>query len=364
MRKVTLKELARWIEGHVRGNADLEITNALPLSDADEHSITLVDNVRNFERLDRSPAPAAIVPADFSVTSEKTLICVDMPHQAFEKLVKKLRPHYETSQTGIHSRACVHASALIGEESEIQAGAVIGENVTIGKRCHIHSGVVIEADCRLGDDCVLFPNVTLYSQTILEDRVVVHSGAVLGAYGFGYRQTHGKHERTAQLGWVHLGNDVEIGAATTIDRGTYGSTRIGEGTKIDNQVQIGHNCQIGKHNLICALVGIAGSCSTGNYVVIAGQVGMKDHTHIGDRVQIGAQSGVMDDIPSDEIWTGSPAIPHKQAMVNYASIGRLYDMRRQLRELQREVETLQQTIDKSACQAIETPAQQSKRHAA
>ena len=160
--------------------------------------------------------------------------------------------------------------------------------------------MAIGEDCKLGDDVVLHPHAVLYDGTVLGNRVIVHANAVLGADGFGYRTQNGRHVKVPQLGSVELGADVEIGACTTIDRGTFQATRIGEGTKIDNLVQIGHNCQIGKHNLLVSQVGIAGSTSTGNYVVMAGQVGVVDHLHIGDGAIIGAQSGVNRNVPAGQ----------------------------------------------------------------
>ena len=147
--------------------------------------------------------------------------------------------------------------------------------------------------------------MTLYEYTQLGDRVVLHAGTVVGAYGFGYRQQGGRHLPTAQLGYVHIESDVETGAGVTIDRGTYGATRIGEGTKIDNQVMIAHNCQIGRHNILCSQVGVAGSCRTGDYVILAGQVGLKDHITLEDNVVVAAQSGVMHDIPAGEAHMGT-----------------------------------------------------------
>src|SRR5204862_5130966 len=152
-------------------------------------------------------------------------------------------------------------------------------------------GAVVGRDCRLGDDVTLYPNAVLYDGTVLGDRVIVHGNAVLGADGFGYRFHDGRHVKVPQLGHVEVGDDVEIGACTTIDRGTFQATRIGAGTKIDNLVQVGHNCQIGQHNILVSQVGIAGSTTTGNYVVMAGQVGVADHLHIGDGASLGAQSG-------------------------------------------------------------------------
>ena len=339
MSAITLNEIAKWVGGQVVGDPALLIQDALPLQDALPNCITLADNAKYAEKIELSSAAAAVVPQNFPAGA-KTLLKVDKPHVAFEVIVNKLRPQSASRIEGIHPQAYVDASAQIGAGTVIQPGACISQDVHIGQRCTIYSGVNIMAGCCVGDDCVLYPNVTLYPATRLGDRVLIHAGATLGAFGFGYRMVNGRHERTAQLGWVQVESDVEIGAGTTIDRGTFGATRIGEGTKIDNQVQIGHNCHIGKHNLLCAQVGIAGSCSTGDYVVMAGQVGMKDHIHIADRVVIGAQAGVMQDIEAGQVMLGSPAMPHKQTMQQMAALMRLPEMRRQMRELQNEVAEL------------------------
>jgi len=201
--------------------------------------------------------------------------------------------------------------------------------------------------CVIGSDCVLHSGVTLYEYTQIDDRVVIHAGTVLGAHGFGYRQHQGRHLPTAQLGYVHIESDVEIGAGATIDRGTYGATRIGEGTKIDNQVMIGHNCQIGRHNLLCSQVGIAGSCRTGDYVVLAGQVGLKDHIRLGDQTIVGAQAGVMDDCEGNQVLLGSPATNQRDQMQIMAVERRLPEMRRELKQLHRELESLKQRLDES-----------------
>ena len=184
--------------------------------------------------------------------------------------------------------------------------ASIGEDVVVGAGTVIHAGVHIMAGCRIGRDVTLFPNVVFYENTVIGDRSIIHAGAVIGAYGFGYHTVDGGHVRSAQLGNVEIGCDVEIGAGTTIDRGTYDATVIGDGTKIDNQVMIGHNCRLGRHNLICSQVGIAGSCTTGDYVVMAGQVGLSDHLHIGNRAILGAKAGVMNDVPDGAVFIGVP----------------------------------------------------------
>ncbi len=339
MTAYTLSEVAKWVDGDVIGDASILISDAMPLSDAVTGALTLADNPKLLETLDKSFASAAVVPNNFPV-GNKPLIAVANPHAAFETIVTRFRPGPAMNARGVHPAAIVHESATVGAGTFIDAGAVIGEHVTIGERCRIFGGVNIMAHSRIGNDCVIYPSATLYSSTIIEDRVLIHAGAVLGAFGFGYRQVNGVHQRTAQLGWVHIESDVEIGAGTTVDRGTYGATHIGQGTKIDNQVQIGHNCRIGKHNLICAQCGIAGSSSTGDYCVLAGQVGIKDHLHIADRAVIGAQAGVMQDVEAGETMLGSPAVPFKLAMVQFANLARLGELRKQVRVLQAQVDLL------------------------
>src|SRR5205814_5289138 len=165
---------------------------------------------------------------------------------------------------------------------------------------------------KMGPDSTLFPNAVLYGNTILGRQVLIHGGAVLGAYGFGYSTVDGRHKLSAQLGYVEVGDNVEIGAGTTIDRGTYGPTVIGSGTKIDNLVQIGHNCRIGRHNLICSQAGTAGSSTTGEYVVIGGQVGVADHIHVGDGALIGGKCGLMNDAQPGKRYLGAPAVEERQ----------------------------------------------------
>ena len=196
-----------------------------------------------------------------------------------------------------------------------------------------HSGVALGRFCQLGDDVTIYPNAVLYDGTIVGDRVIIHGNAVLGADGFGYRLQAGRHVKVPQLGHVEIGPDVEIGACTTIDRGTFQATKIGAGTKIDNLVQIGHNCRIGRHNLLVSQMGIAGSSSTGDYVVVAGQVGIVSHVNIGDRVMIGGQAGVTKDVPDGRRILGSPATPEREQKKILMSLEKLPDLRRDLRRI-------------------------------
>ena len=194
--------------------------------------------------------------------------------------------------------------------------------------------------CRIGRDCIIHPNAVLYADVILGDRVEVHSGTVLGGDGFKYHMVDGRHIKVPHTGRVEVGDDVEIGSNCTIDRATFETTRIGEGTKVDNLVMIGHNNNIGRHNLLCGQVGIAGSCKTGDYVVMAGQAGIKDHTEIGDKSMVGAQAGVHRNIPAGQNVLGSPAIPIREQRRLFQIIARLPEMHRSLRDLASQVAKL------------------------
>ena len=222
---------------------------------------------------------------------------------------------------------------------------MIGEDVVIGDRVTIHSGVKIQAGCRIDDDVTIYPNAVLYEDTVVGARCIIHAGAVLGADGFGYDSSTGVHKLSSQLGNVVLEADVEIGANSTVDRGTYGPTLVGEGTKVDNLVQIAHNCRIGRHNMLCAQVGIAGSTTTGDYVVMAGQVGVKDHVHIGTGAILGAMAGVIGDIPAQSQYVGVPATPAREQVVKQAALVKLPEMRKQMKRLEKTVEKLTRQIE-------------------
>jgi UDP-3-O-[3-hydroxymyristoyl] glucosamine N-acyltransferase len=353
---VKLGELAAWVGGRLvdgrlgsgTGMEDLVIFDALPLQDAGEGSITLLDSPKHMARLTASLASAVVVPEVWE-GCPKPMLVVDSIHAAFQKIIERLRPSSHLPvERSISERACIAATAIVGRDCFVGPAASVGENCILGDGCTIHAGVHIMADCHVGDGTQLMPGVVLYPGTRVGKRVVVHANSVLGAYGFGYRLVDGAHARTAQLGWVDVADDVEIGAGATIDRGTYGPTKIGAGSKLDNQVHVGHNCQLGRHNLICGHVGMAGSCTTGDYVVMAGQVGLADHVHIGDRSRVGAQSGLMQDVPADQTVIGSPAMPSKRKMQEYAISARLPEMRRELRDLQKQVEQLQAVLAASS----------------
>lgn len=305
---VTVRQLAEWVSGEVLGDPDLPISNARALADAQPGDITFVEGDRNLGAWHASKASAAVVPASVPVNG-RPIIRVADPLMAFARIVQHLRGRALAESHTVDPTAHVHHTARLGSGVTVGPFVVIGEGTEVGANSTLHPGTVVGRGCRIGENVVLHPRVVLYDDCVLGNRVVVHANAVIGADGFGYRFQNGKHVKVPQLGWVEIEDDVEIGAGTTIDRGTFGPTRIGAGTKIDNQVMIGHNCRIGRHNVLAAQAGIAGSSTTGDYVVMGGQVGVSDHVNVGDRAVIAAQSGVTKEVPADARLFGYPARP-------------------------------------------------------
>ena len=341
---ICLREIAELVRGKLTGDGTLAIAGTATLRDARPDDITLADHHRMKRSLAESSAAAAIVPHDFQPEGI-AYIAVDDVHQSFATLVARFRPPRAPRRIGISPAAHISPSATLGPDVDVHQGATIGDDVMIGAGSTIHAGVRIMADCKLGRNVTIFPNAVLYERTVVGPDAMIHAGAVLGGFGFGYQSVDGAHRRCAQLGHVEIGADVDIGAATTIDRGTYGPTTIGEGTKIDNQVMIAHNCRIGRRNLICSQVGIAGSATTGDDVVIAGQAGICDHVQVGDRVVLGAKAGVTNDIRAGTYAIGSPAKPNRELKLELIAIARLPEIRKQLKALQRRVDQLSDSAE-------------------
>jgi UDP-3-O-[3-hydroxymyristoyl] glucosamine N-acyltransferase len=339
----TVEQLAALVQGRLVGDGSVSIRSARPVAEAGPGDITFIENERYARMLRTSPASAAIVGPHFKPTAANSalpMIEVDDPIRAFLAVRTHLGGAEKPRWVGIHPQACVAPSAQIGADVAIYPFVYVGENVVIGDGSTLYPGAVIGDNCRLGAGTVIHPNAVLYREVILGDRVEVHAGTVLGGDGFGYRLVDGRHVKVPQTGRVEVGDDVEIGSNCTVDRATFEATRIAAGTKIDNLVMIGHNNQIGRHNLLCGQVGIAGSCKTGDYVVMAGQAGIKDNTEIGDRAVVGAQAGVHRSIPPGHQVLGSPAIPVREQRRVFQMIARLPDMHRQLRELAAQVALL------------------------
>jgi UDP-3-O-[3-hydroxymyristoyl] glucosamine N-acyltransferase len=338
----TVEQLAALVRGRLEGDGSVPITSARPVDEAGPGDITFIESERYARLLKASPASAAIVGPHFKSMGKPDMpvIEVDDPISAFLAVRTHLVGAGKPRWTGVHKMAAVAESAVIGNDVAVHAFVAIGDDVTVGDGSTLHPGAVIGDRCKLGKGVIIHPNAVLYADVILGDRVEVHAGTVVGGDGFKYHMVDGKHLKVPHTGSVEIGDDVEIGSNCTIDRATFETTRIGEGTKVDNLVMIGHNNQIGRHNLLCGQVGIAGSCKTGDYVVMAGQAGIKDHTEIGDKVMIGAQAGVHRNIPDGQNVLGSPAIPIREQRRIFQMIARLPDMHRQFRELTAQVALL------------------------
>jgi UDP-3-O-[3-hydroxymyristoyl] glucosamine N-acyltransferase len=332
----TIRQLAELVHGRVVGDPDLEITAAQPLGEARVGSITFAEHAKYAPQLHACAASAAVVPDSWQANG-MTVIQVADPLGAFVTIMRHLHGRAEPPPHGIDPRSHVDPGAEVGPAPSIYPFAVVGAGTIIGARCRIHNGVSIGRDCRIGDDVIIYPNAVIYDGTQVGNRVIIHAGAVLGADGFGYRFHDGKHVKVPQLGHVEIGDDVEIGACTTIDRGTFQATRIGDGTKIDNLVQIAHNCRIGRHNMLVSQMGIAGSSTTGDYVVIAGQAGIRDHVHIGAGAVIGAKAGVAHDVGDGEHMLGAPATPEREQKRILLSLEKLPEMRRDVRKIKQQL---------------------------
>jgi UDP-3-O-[3-hydroxymyristoyl] glucosamine N-acyltransferase len=336
---VYLADLAQFVGGKVVGDGSIVIHAAAPLETARPDEISFLDSAEKAHRLTRTHAGAVLVPLGLA-PSGIAAIEVDDVHSAFASVVRLFRPVRAEKRRRISIEASLSWTARLGDDVHIEPGAIIGDDVVLGDRVTLHSGVRIMPGCRIGDDVTIFPNAVLYEDTIVGPRSIIHAGAVIGAYGFGYKFADGRHQLSHQLGHVEIGADVEIGANTTIDRGTYSATVIGDGTKIDNLVMIAHNCRIGRHNMICSQVGIAGSTTTGDYVVMAGQVGVRDHVHIGQGAILGAMAGVANDVPDGAHMLGAPAVPERAQKLMFATMAKLPEMRKQLKQLQRQMDAL------------------------
>jgi len=348
---ITLGDVAAAIAGTlVGGSATTPLAGAATLETAGPDEIALVDAADKLHLLAKSRCAAAVVPQGTGPLDRPTIEVADV-HAAFAATILRFRPPRPRSRTGVSPQAAVDPSARLAADVDIHPFATVGPDVEIGPGTTIHSGVRLMAGCRIGSGTEIFPNAVLYENTVVGRDCIVHANAVLGAYGFGYKPTAAGYVLSAQLGWVEIGDAVEIGAGTTIDRGTYGPTVIGAGTKIDNLVMLAHNCRLGRHNMICSQVGVAGSTTTGDWVVMAGQVGVRDHVHIGDKAVLGARSGVSCDIEAGKTVLGEPAIDLRDRKLQLATISKLPEMRKDLKALVTRVENLERAGGRGTAEA-------------
>ena len=345
---LTAQQIADQLGGQIVGDAGVKISAAQVIQRATPADVTFLSDPKRISVLKSSATKLVLAPhsaeqvvRDFASI---TFILVDDPEMRFLQIAGVLHPRRTTSISGVSQSAVIASCASIGDSTVVGHCAVIGRNVKIGRGCRIEHGTVIEDGCVLGDNVILHPNCVLYSDVIIGNDVTIHATCVIGADGFGYRTVNGRHERLPHYGTVRICDDVEIGAGTTIDRAKVGETIIGTGTRIDNQVMIGHNCQLGPHNLIVSQVGFAGSTSTGSYVVCGGQAGIADHVHLGDGAVIGGKTGVHRDMKGGQAYFGTPAAPINEAARNMTALRRLPQMRNTIKQLERDVAMLQQQV--------------------
>ncbi|MBO4519662.1 MAG: UDP-3-O-(3-hydroxymyristoyl)glucosamine N-acyltransferase [Alphaproteobacteria bacterium] len=305
-------------------DADIQIENVNSLRAAGQTDISFLLSRKYLDDLKKTNAGASIVHPDFAASApEKTAVLLSKePYRSYGLIAAAFYPAPKAEKTIVHPKAVIASTAVIGEGSRIDAGAVIGENVTLGKNCHICPNAVIGDNVVMGDDCIVGENASVL-YTLAGNQVYIYPGARIGQDGFGFFMSPKGHTKIPQLGRVIIGNDVEIGANTTIDRGALDDTIVGDGARLDNLVQFGHNVQTGKCCVVVSQAGIAGSTHLGDFVVLAGQVGVAGHLNIGSGAQIAGQSGVMRDVEPMESLMGTPAVPIKDFMRQAATLKKL-----------------------------------------
>ncbi|MEZ6130155.1 MAG: UDP-3-O-(3-hydroxymyristoyl)glucosamine N-acyltransferase [Planctomycetaceae bacterium] len=342
---LTVEQLAEFLEATVVGPQQRSVDGVNFIERATATELAFVGGRKNIGRLRTAVSQVIIAPTEvadlLSAFPEITFLLVADAEVAFLKAAERLVPHRRVRRVGISPRAMVADTAIIGAHTNVHAFAVIGDDVRIGENCNIGEGTVIGDGCVIGDNVNIDAHCVLYADVHVGSDVRIQAGTVLGAEGFGYRTVNGRHEALPHVGTVEICDDVQIGAACTVDRAKMGTTKIGRGTRIDNLVMIGHNCQIGEHNLLVGQCGIAGSSSTGQYVVCAGQAGIADHVHLGDFAIIGAKSGVHRDMPGNASYLGMPARPAGELAREQTALKRLPELRNTVREMERQIKDLQ-----------------------
>lgn len=337
---ITHQRLAELVGGElIQGAPDGIVTGLNSITEAVRGEVTFLGNARYLAALKSTQASAVLVGPDFAESMEgKALIRVLNPTLAFSAIIRHFGPPTRDFTPGVHTSAIVSPRALFDPQKvSIGPCVVIEDDVVIGEGTVIHAGTFVGHGSRIGNDCVLKANVTIGDRCILGNRVVIHSGTVVGSDGFGYEFSKGRHVKIEQVGIVQVDDDVEVGACTSIDRARFGRTWIGAGTKIDNQVQIGHNVILGKHCIIVAHVAIAGSTRLGDYVTAAGQVGIGGHLEIASQVTLLARAGVTKSITTPGAYTGFPSKPLMEGRRMLAMQSRIPELLDRVKELEKRI---------------------------
>jgi UDP-3-O-[3-hydroxymyristoyl] glucosamine N-acyltransferase len=347
----TLTELAARVGGEVQGDGTLRLDGVAPLEDAGPSQVSFFSNKKYRRAFDASRAGAVVVEADADVAPDRTVLRVANAYLAFAKISTLFHPPREPLPE-VSPGAAVHPGARVHPSAQVMPLASVGPGAEVGARTILFPGAHVGADARVGEDCVLYENVVIRERCVVGNRVILQPGCVIGADGFGFAfdpdgEGQGpRHFKVPQVGNAVVEDDVEIGANTTVDRATLGTTRIGRGAKIDNLVQIAHNVQVGPLSLIMAQVGIAGSTKLGMGVIAAGQVGIVGHLEIGAGARIGAQGGVMNDVEAGETVSGSPSRPHANWLKSMAALDQLPELRKEVRELRKQLDALRAEKEK------------------
>ncbi len=334
---ITLKEIGAWLHGEVVGDDQTVISGAAPFESAIANEITYAFRPAFLRKISTTGAAAIIVPQNYSATEPgKTFVRVENPYAAFAKVLQHFYPP-------VHPESCIHPAAVVSSKSEvgdepyIGAGATLEKGVVCGDRVKIYPGVYLGEGVQVGDDVVLHPNVTILKQCHVGSRVIIHAGTVIGSDGFGFAPDGEHYQKIPHSGIVVIEDDVEIGANTTIDRATFGETRIRNGVKIDNLVHIAHNVVVGEDTLLVAQAGIAGSTTIGKHVIIAGQAAVADHVTIGDGVIAAPRTGMAQSVAPGETVSGAPAIPHRLWLRVQRIIPRLPELAKRIKALEKKM---------------------------
>lgn len=343
--QLTVRELAASVGGQFASDTDgaKAITGAAAVTEATQGDVTFFANPKYLPALKACRATAALVPLDFGEQIGPVAIRVENPSLAFSAVAARFGPEPIRFASGVHPTAVIGQNVEIADGASIQPFVVIEDGARVGARTVVGAHGYVGHGAIIGVDCQIAPRVTIGARCIIGDRVVLHSGVVLGSDGFGFEFAAGRQIKVPQVGIVQLDNDVEIGANTTIDRARFGRTWIGEGTKVDNLVQIAHNVVIGKHCIIVAQSAIAGSARMGNYVTIAGQSAVVGHVQIGDRVTAAARSGVTKDISADQVLWGAPAQAIQLEKAAIASVRRLPKLMERVRRLEQVLDSMRKS---------------------
>ncbi|MFW6034613.1 MAG: UDP-3-O-(3-hydroxymyristoyl)glucosamine N-acyltransferase, partial [Halothermotrichaceae bacterium] len=329
----TASSIADYVGGTLIGDADLVIKGVAGAAECGSSQLTFAENERYIKKAEKSEAAVILVPPDIK-ESNKTIISVDNPRLSYSKAAM-LFTSDTYNKKGISSQAVVAETAVIGEGSSIYPRAVIDENVEIGKDVIIGPGVYVGKQTQIGDNTLIHPNTVIENDSIIGKNVIINSGTVIGSDGYGFVTDEKGHHKIPQLGNVIIEDNVEIGANVTVDRGASGPTIIGEGTKIDNLVQIAHNVRIGSKCLIVAQVGIAGSSQLGSWVTLAGKTGVAGHIKIEDNATIAAGSVVTKDTPGGVFYSGNPAHEHRDELKEQAARRKLPELVKKIKQLEK-----------------------------